>query len=73
MALKKTCLPRAVFLFTASKVIFRKNATRARPLVNAFNNSGETEEVLVSLDGYPNEIFCDLKITVSLIFESPNG
>ena len=33
------------FIFIKSKVIFRKNATGARPRANLCNNSGETEEV----------------------------
>ena len=33
------------FIFIESKVIFRKNATGARPRANPCNNSGETEEV----------------------------
>ena len=33
-------------IFIESKVIFRKNATGARPRANPCNNSGETEEVV---------------------------
>ena len=45
---KLACQAAILFIEIESKVIFRKNATRARLQANSFNNSGETEEVSIS-------------------------